>query len=362
MEKNKNDGRKKIFTAIFFWVVNVVVLTVLILLEDKSGNIADGKEVLSLLKANYPFAILALSMYFVILAGDVAVFYGLLKRMKKPRPLKTALPVSVLGRYYDRITPWSMGGEPFQMGYLIHRGVGAGDGCAVTMSRHVIRFSVTAVAVITILVASRIATTVWVMVAAILSVLGGLVVPTFMVICALRPKLGFAIGRAILRFGHKIRLVKDYEKAEKKMLGEVDKFLTGIRFLSGNKGMILLIGLCGLTEMFAYNSVPFFVLRALGLSELSYWRVFVLCIFVNYASSFAPTPGGSGLAELSFYAIFASFVGGGQLFWAVLFWRIAVFYIPVFIGFVMQTTISVKNLVSGLKERRSPSSSIGKND
>ena len=116
--------------------------------------------------------------------------------------------------------------------------------------------------------------------------------------------------------------------------------------------MIFLIGLCGLTEMFAYNSAPFFVLRALEVNDLSYWNVFVLCIYVNYASSFAPTPGGSGLAELSFYAIFASFIGGGQLFWAVLFWRIAIFYIPVFIGFVLQSTLSVRSLVINLKKRK----------
>lgn len=361
MEEKKNAGKKKIFTAIFFLIVNVAVLTTLILSEDKSGNIADGKEVFSLLKKNYAFAILAVSMYFIILAGDVAVFFGLLKRMEKPNALKIAVPVSVLGRYYDRVTPWSMGGEPFQMGYLISRGVGAGDGCAVTMSRHIIRFSVTAVAVIAILASSAIATTVWVMVAAVLSVLGGLVVPTFMLVCAAKPKIGFAIGRGVLRFGQKLRLVKDYEKAEKKMLDEVEKFLTGIRFLSGNKGMIVLIGICGLIEMFAYNSAPFFVLRALDV-ELDFWRVFVLCLYVNYAASFAPTPGGSGLAELSFYAIFASYVGGGQLFWTVLFWRISVFYIPVFIGFVFQTVLSVKNLVSGVKERKLSPSREPKND
>ena len=351
-EEKSSSVKKKILTAVFFLVVNVAVLLVLILTEDKSGNIADGKVVFSLLQKNAPFTALALLMYFVIVAGDVVVFFALLKKMNKKNCLGHALTVSVLGRYYDRITPWSMGGEPFQMGYLISHDVGAGDSCAITMSRHILRFSVTAVAVIAILASSGIAATVWVMVAALLSILGGLVVPTFMLVCAFKPKIGFAIGRWVLRVGVKLRLVKDYQKAENKMTEEVDKFLSGIRFLSVNKAMIFLIGLCGLTEMFAYNSVPFFVLRALEVMDLSYWNVFVLCIYVNYASSFAPTPGGSGLAELSFYAIFASFIGGGQLFWAVLFWRIAIFYIPVFIGFVLQSTLSVRSLVINLKKRK----------
>lgn len=353
MAKEKNNNvRKKILTAAFFLVVNVAVLLVLILTEDKSGNIADGQVVFSLLQKNALFTSLALLMYFVIVAGDVAVFFALLKKMGKNNCLGHALTVSILGRYYDRITPWSMGGEPFQMGYLISNGIGAGDSCAITMSRHILRFSVTAVAVIAILAASGIAATVWVMAVALLSILGGLVVPTFMLVCAFRPKIGFAIGRWVLRVGVKLKLIKDYQKAEDKMTEEVDKFLSGIRFLSANKAMIFLIGLCGLTEMFAYNSAPFFVLRALKVTDLSYWNILVLCIYVNYASSFAPTPGGSGLAELSFYAIFASFIGGGQLFWAVLFWRAAIFYIPVFIGFVLQSVLSVRSLVTALKKRK----------
>ena len=351
-EKKSSGVKKKIWTAVFFLVVNVAVLLVLVLTEDKSGNIADGRAVFSLLQKNALFTFLALLMYFVIVAGDVVVFFALLKKMGKNNCLRHAFTVSILGRYYDRITPWSMGGEPFQMGYLIAHDVGAGDGCAITMSRHILRFSVTAVAVITILAASGIAATVWVMAVAVLSILGGLVVPTFMLICAFRPKIGFAIGRWVLRVGVKLKLVKDYQKAENKMTEEVNKFLSGIRFLSANKMMIVLIGSCGLIEMFAYNSVPFFVLRALEVTGLTYWNVFVLCIYVNYASSFAPTPGGSGLAELSFYAIFASFIGGGQLFWAVLFWRADIFYIPVFIGFVLQSVLSVRSLVTALKKRK----------
>ena len=116
--------------------------------------------------------------------------------------------------------------------------------------------------------------------------------------------------------------------------------------------MIVLIGICGLVEMFAYNSVPFFVLRAMSIDKATFWRIFVLCIYVNYASSFSPTPGGSGLAELSFYAIFAAFTEGGELFWSVLIWRVCVFYIPVLIGFVLQSVISVRTLVTSIKERK----------
>lgn len=349
----KKEIRKKILGYVVLLVISAAVIAGMIIFEDKSGDMVAGKEAINLLLQNPLFAILAFVMFFVIVLADVTVFRFLSIKLGVKRSLKTCVGVSFLGRYYDRITPWAMGGEPFQILYLNKSGLSAGDSCAITMSRHIIRFFTVAVAVILILTVSQVSTNVYVMVAAIASVLIGLVIPTFMLICAWKPKIGFGIGNAVIKFLCKIRFVKDCEKAQKKMHDSVDEFLKGVKFLSANKIMILVIGLCALVEMFAYNSVPYFVIRALGITEIGYWKTLVLCLFVNYASSFAPTPGGAGIAELSFYAIFASFVKDGLLFWAVLFWRIAVFYIPVFIGFVITAVTSAKNIINIKKASKS---------
>ena len=46
---------------------------------------------------------------------------------------------------------------------------------------------------------------------------------------------------------------------------------------------------------------------------------------VDLAASFIPLPGGTGVAELSFTAIFASLMGS-DIFWAMLIWRILTYY------------------------------------
>lgn len=347
----RRQRRKRILGYSAFILLNALVIAVMLIVEDKSGDAATGKAAFIRLGENPLFTVLAFSMFFVIVIFDSIVFKTLISKTGVKHRAGLAIKVSFLGRYYDRITPWAMGGEPFQMAYLIHGGLDAGQSCSVAMSRHVIRFFSTAVVVITILIASRISTNVWVMAAAIASVLAGLIIPVFMLICAFRPALGQKIGRGVIGFLHKIKIVKNYDKQMKKMQEEVDKFLKGIKYLSGNKQVIAIIALASIVELFANNSVPYFVMRALGYNELTYWHTLVLCIFVTYASSFAPTPGGAGIAELSFYAIFASVIGGGYLFWAVLFWRIAVFYVPVFIGFVMQTADSLYSIVSAGKKR-----------
>lgn len=334
LEAKKKRKRKILFTVLFL-LANALVVLVIALMEDRTGAKEPWANVRGYFETYWYYLVLAFGMFALIIAGDSLVFFTLMNRMNVKKSLSVSMRVSVLGRYYDRVTPWAMGGEPFQLAYLIKNKMKASDACAVTMSRHIIRFFVTAIVVIGILVSSRINTDVWVMAIAILSVLGGLIVPVFMIVCCFKPKIGQAIAKGTIGLLHKLKIVKDYDMELAKLQRGVDNFLKGIEYLSANKRVIIVIGLVALIELFANNSVPFLVMKSLGL-QIDYWRTLVLCLFVNYASSFAPTPGGAGIAELSFYAIFASHVGGGLLFWAVLMWRLAVYYVPVFIGFVLQ--------------------------
>lgn len=352
-EKDKKHAKlKKILTYVAFIVINALVITVLLIIEDKSGDTASGRMVWERITANWYYAVLAFAMFFIIVTFDTVVFSLLIKKTGAPvRIGGLAVKVSYLGRYYDRITPWAIGGEPFQMAYLTHGGLKTGQACAVTMSRHIIRFFSTAVVVITVLIASRISTNVWVMAAAIFSVLIGLIIPSFMLICAFRPRLGERIARWCLDLLYKLRIVKNYEKNWKKVQETVSHFLQGMKYLSSNKQVIALIAVGAIVELFANNSVPFFVIRAFGNFEITYWHTFVLCIFVSYASSFAPTPGGAGIAELSFYAIFAAFIQEGYLFWAVLTWRLAIFYVPVFVGFVIHVFDAVGAIIKTAKTK-----------
>ena len=347
----KDKKRKTILRYVIFIIINTIVVGGLILFENKSGDRVTGRAAFSLLGKNWWYTVIFLSIYFIIVLGDSVVFYILIRKMQKGKSAALAVKVSLLGRYYDRITPWATGGEPFQIAYLVSGGLSLGDSGAVTMSRHIIRFFTTAITVIIVLIVSRISTNIYVMLAAIVSVLLGLAVPIFMLVCCIKPKLGQAIGRAVITFLYKIKLVKNYEKQLAKMNKEVNNFVDGLKYLSVNKWVIVVIALVSLIELFGANSIPFFVMKALGVSQVTYWKTLVLCIFVNYSASFAPSPGGAGIAELSFYAIFAAFVSQNYIFWAVLLWRIAIFYLPVLIGFVVQNTESVIKIIKAKKSQ-----------
>lgn len=351
-EKNTRKKRRlrSILLYLLFFLVNAAVITVFLVREDKTGDSALWDAVKHNLSNNVLFSILSMVAFLLVILADVVVFNVLIRKIGYHDKSVLATKAAIYGRYYDKITPWSIGGEPFQIGYLTFGGLRAGESCAITMSRHIVRFFATAPVVIVILIASRISTNLWVMLAAILSVCFGLVVPSVMLVCAVKPVIGEKIGIFLIRLLTKSKIVKNPEKVVERFEENIEKFSVGIRHLGKNKWAIPVIAAAAIIELFATNSVPYFVMRAFGYAATPYWHTFVLCIFVTYASSFAPTPGGAGLAELSFYAIFATVVPDGYLFWAVLFWRVAVFYLPVFIGFLLHLFDSVRGIVRSTKK------------
>ncbi len=349
-EENKKKKRNILFTILFI-LANIAAIVVLIVLENKNTNKVDFLQAMNLLGQNVGWTILAFSMFFIVIIFDSIVFSILIKKIngKTNGFIQLSIKTSFLGRYFDRITPWSIGGEPYQIFYLTYNKIKPSNTLSITSLRHIYRFFITAIGVIIIIATSQIATNIYVMLGAILGVAGGLIVPVFLLICALRPKLGEKLITLVVKIGVKLRIVKDVDAATNKIENEVLTYSQNIKFGMKNIIIILIIGLAGLVELFAMNFIPFFVIKALGITNIEVWETFVLCIYVNYAASFIPLPGGAGIAELSFYAVFATFFDNGILFWAILIWRVCYFYMPIFIGFILQLSESIKVIVKNRK-------------
>ena len=85
-------------------------------------------------------------------------------------------------------------------------------------------------------------------------------------------------------------------------------------------------------------SLPFFIYCMFnGYAPELYGKFFVMGVLVDLASSFIPLPGGTGMNEVSFMAIFAPYFTGGSIFWAMLLWRFFTYYLYLILGFGMIT-------------------------
>ena len=57
---------------------------------------------------------------------------------KKKRPF-LAYKVAAIGRYYDYVTPFASGGQPFQIYYLTNRGVKASSAISIPLAKYIVQ-------------------------------------------------------------------------------------------------------------------------------------------------------------------------------------------------------------------------------
>lgn len=335
-EKKTPKARwKKALWTVAFIVFNVVAIAVVLYLEirDEGESFVGAAAIGDVLQKNLAFFGLALLCYVIHILADTFCYFALIKQCGYGNRFSLALKIAVLGKYYDNITPWSTGGQPFQIGYLIKANVDAPTACTLPIIKYAIRIFFMDALVIVLFSAVRVDVSPVIITGAAIGMVCSTLLPLLLVVFSGNVPFLLKVTRGFIKLMTKLKLVKDYDKAVHKAQDQVDSFLAAFRYLGKHKYMIVIIGGLTLIDCVAMGSLPFLIIRALG-GDAGFFTSLTQSYYTTFSSGVIPTPGASGAAEGSFYSVFAASVPEGMLFWAVLMWRAIVFYLPIFIGII----------------------------
>lgn len=340
-EPNRKNGW---ITNLFF--VAVLVLS-LLLMYQLSRNAADGsektlKEIFHNLNTEYlcaAFVTLAAMMfldsmkYFVIMRATVGMScYG------------TALKVSLLGKYYDNITPFSSGGQPFQIYYLYKRGLRGGESTAVIFIKFCFNMLMWLAICFCLMVFNRgaLAYVADPKKRELFQALGwvgfsfNLMIPLTIIAFVVFPKVMETITGWILKLGSKLKLVKSQDAIVLRAKRIAKDFRSAFVVMWKKPFHAVLLLLCCICEPFLGMMLPYFVVVGLSGSALTpswdlMFAIMTLHVYVSMSVTVVPTPGNSGAMENAFLLVLTS-VAEGVLFWSVFTWRFLSYYTYVIIG------------------------------
>ncbi|MBQ3865910.1 MAG: flippase-like domain-containing protein [Clostridia bacterium] len=267
---------------------------------------------------------------------EALALHILLKKRDPGRRFRDTLRVSMGGQYFNAITPFSTGGQPFQAYYLTKQGMDVGAASSCLLGRF-LEYQVALVAVSTVLLLARLSYFRAQVTHFSLVVLVGYAVNAAVLAGLLAVGLwrGAAdrVCRWAIRLGAHLRLVKDKEKTLARAEESLDRFHRDFQGLLRHQGP-LWTGFClSVLQLLAYLSVPYFVYRAFGLSAADPLTLIGAEGFVMMISSFVPIPGAGVGAEGSFYFFFRHFFPvEGQVAVAMILWRLITFYLTVAVG------------------------------
>ncbi len=284
--------------------------------------------------------------YFVIISAVEGRGYGIRRYVILNR-LGHSLKVNLIGKFYDNVTPFAVGGQPMQIYYLHQRAnYSGGEASAVVLVKYF--FNMTSMCLVSLLVMACNThvlgaievdwARILIHVAAWVGIAVNMFLPLMVLFFVIFPKFATKLATFVIGIGFKIKIVKNKEEALAKALKTVTDFRAAFKLMAKKpKEFIALVLLC-LAEDCLRFALPFFIMKMFnglgadaGFAELI--KVMALNVFVTQSVCIIPTPGNSGAIEsIGTIAFTAVLTNTGVLGWSVLVWRFFVFYIYIIIG------------------------------
>lgn len=370
-EKPKKK-RKSIITNLIFLAINLCVLGFIISACLKETDGISIKEIVNSQGSRLWWLMAGLALFFVVFVADSMIFFFLIRKSTGKSRFLLSYKVSAVGKYFDAITPFSFGGQPSQILNLTRAKVSPGIATSIPIIKLIIYNLVYTFVLILVFIfgipflpTSSALNELLLILFKIFAVIG-IVATAFTSVVFILVGSGKIVGRSLVRgivkVGYAFHFVKDYRKSYNKIMRQVLEYQSSISYLKKHKGTLAICVLFCLLEVLAYFAIPFTVVMAFSSIELASAKAVLtlLCICITkfiicqMAAVVIPLPGGTGMMEFAFIAMFgvSSLIGSKYIVLGLLAWRFLTYYFPIVQGFLISTIDSIVRVARARKENK----------
>ncbi len=259
----------------------------------------------------------------------------------------------LIGMYYSNITPSAAGGQPMQVNSLRKAGIPVEYGTLALTVRFVMnQFMVCAIGLALFLmnrdfVRAQLGGAIW---AARIGWLINFASVPLVLLAAFRRKWIQKLAEKLIRFGARIRLVREPEETLARVSEMLDSYHEALMEMAHHPTEILAQMLCSGISLLGLTGSVVFAYYAFGQSGTTWIQVLTLSCLLFVSTSYTPLPGASGAQEGGFLLYFRGIFKDGTIGLALLIWRFFTYYLFLIVGVFM--VIGEKFLLKAEKEKR----------
>lgn len=332
--------KKKIFNYMLLALVTILVLY--FSLKDNYREIMDVVVTLDIKWLLVGFFLISCYWFFKAIA-----LKSIIKKFKPEYRFRTAFKFILQINFFNAITPFSSGGQPFEIYYLKKDNIKLADVTTIVIEQFVV-YQVALVSLGLIAIASNQIFHIF----PSNSVLKNLVTIGFIVntlvtvvlfMLAFTTKANKFIVEKFVNIGYKFKLIKNKEKKLDKINNYINDLHDGTKRLLENKKSFIFMILSNFIGLICLYLVPLAILYATGdYNSFNGLESVVASAYVMLIGSFVPIPGGTGGLEYGFINFYGNFIKGSVLTAIMITWRFITYYIPMIIGAI---AVNVKKRV-----------------
>lgn len=326
-------------------IIILIFITILVLFFSLKDNFKE--TVTQILTMNIGYLLIAISLVFLFWIFRTYPIYSFCKKIKKDFKYLSALQLTLRTQFFNAVTPFATGGQPYQIYYLKTLGIDYAQSTSVVLQN----FIVYQIALVLLGIFALIFNQVFDIFSKnqllqnliTIGFITNALVIIIMFLVAFSKKINkFIIGLGI-KVLTKLRIVKDKEKKLKEWDENINHFNRCANMLLKDKKMFIFNIMCNFLALCLLYLVPLFILYSMGIFDaFSAGVSIVTCAYIMIIGSFVPIPGATGGLEFGFVQFFGNFIAGSKLSALMLVWRFITYYFGMIVGAIALNIKKVK--------------------
>ena len=324
----------------FILLVLISIIILFFILKDDFYGITDV-----LLNSNKWYILVILV---IILINDLFKSLSmklLIKEVKNRYTIKDAIILTLKTNFFNAITPFSLGGQPFQLYTLkSDSNIDYATGANILfkdMYSYQLAFVTTGVLCyllnifFKIIVFSDLINKL-----ILLGLLINIIFAIFLFFIPYMKNNGHKGINKIIVFLNKIKIIKNKDKTIKKLDDFINSFKVQIDDIKVNFKLMFKCYILNKIKIMTLSVVGYFCFKCVGV-DIKISESIIAIILIMIMASFVPIPGASGGMEFGFLSIFSIMAIGAKLNAALILWRFTGYHLVIIVGII--TIIMVKN-------------------
>lgn len=280
----------------------------------------------------------ALGCWCLYILFDALGFWFFFRRHGYPISVRYACYVSLMGGFYNGITPGSSGGQPMQIYYFSKKHIPAGVSTSAISVKFVLGQSATVLLVPILWIANdhflseQLSNAGWfVVVGWIIHLLSVLAV----LLAAFCRPLVQKVAVFLVQMGSKLKLIRNPDAALHKLYDCIDNYQANVLAVGRNPKELVIQILLAILSLLSLEVIAVCIYCAFGLSGASWGKLLTIAYMLYLGASYNPLPGASGAQEGGFLLFYRGLFPEGQISLAMLLWRFFTYYLQLILGTVV---------------------------
>ena len=326
-------------------IILIVLVSFIVIFFSLKDNFTESVDYL--LHLNYIWILVAIIFMFLNIYFQSMSQYRFLKEVKSDYKFSSCFKLMMMAMFFNAITPFSSGGQPFEMYLLNKEGVKVSDSANALLQNFITyqfalifmgAVSIALNKVLRIFPDGNLLKNV-----VLIGFIINIIVMLLIIIFSRAKKLNTKVFSKIFNFIFGFKFIKNREEKKAKAEKTLDDFYNSTAIMKNNFKNTLYSFIYNLLSLICLYLIPLFIFYSMKeYDTIDAIKSIVLSGYTFLIGSFVPIPGATGGLEYGFMDFFGVFISGGLLSASMLIWRLITYYLGMLVGGITLITYRKK--------------------